>query len=383
MKLRPLDDVATFFSGFAWKANRFQDDPSGVPIIRIQNVGSNVQREFKYWPDAYDDRFIIVDGDLLLTLSGSFRTAVWNGPRALLNQRIVKVTAKSHVDRDWLFYALENAMSRIAGMGRHALVSNVALSDLKEMQIAVPPLEEQKRIAAILDQADALRRLRRRTLDRLNTLGQAIFHEMFSEGGAQESPTVTLGNYLLDVTNGMTRRAKGSEAQNDIVLRLKDVRDGYLDLSTPSRISLTDKEKKRHKIIAGDLLFIRVNGNPDNVGRNAVFEGHIEDVYHNDHVMRVRVDKSRIIPEYLSFVLNLPMGKRQIASNIKNSAGQHTINQTGLASLCIPMPALDLQEVFVSRIKEMRLAMDVGHAHQGMIEALFTSLQHRAFRGEL
>ena len=181
MSERPLGDVASFFSGFAWKAKQFTDEPCGMPIIRIQNVGSDASTEFKYWPAEYDERFVIQEGDLLLTLSGSFRTAVWNGPEALLNQRIVKVTPQEGVDTRWLFYALENAMEWIAGMGRHALVSNVALSDLRDLAFTLPPLEEQRRIAAILDQADALRRLRRRALDRLNTLGQAIFHEMFGD----------------------------------------------------------------------------------------------------------------------------------------------------------------------------------------------------------
>jgi len=152
MSERPLSDAASFFSGFAWKSEQFTDEPRGMPIIRIQNVGSDVSTEFKYWPAEYDERFVIRGGELLLTLSGSFRTAVWDGPEALLNQRIVKVTPKEGVDTRWLFYALENAMAQIAGMGRHALVSNVALSNLRDLAVTVPSLEEQRRIAAILDQ---------------------------------------------------------------------------------------------------------------------------------------------------------------------------------------------------------------------------------------
>ena len=68
---RPLGDVAEFFSGFAWKSERFKRQAEGLPVIRIQNVGSH-DSNLVYWPDDFQDRFIIGKGELLLTLSGSF-----------------------------------------------------------------------------------------------------------------------------------------------------------------------------------------------------------------------------------------------------------------------------------------------------------------------
>jgi type I restriction enzyme S subunit len=91
-----LSEVVDIFSGFAWKAELFNKDSLGIPIIRIQNVGQS-HNDFIYWNEPYDEKFIINKGDLLLSLSGSFRIAIWNDREALLNQRIVRLTPKNKV----------------------------------------------------------------------------------------------------------------------------------------------------------------------------------------------------------------------------------------------------------------------------------------------
>ena len=151
----PLEQACDFLSGYAWSAANFQCDPVGMPITRIQNVDAVRESDFVYWDGPFDERFVVRNGDLLLTLSGSFRVVVWDGPEALLNQRIVKLMPKDGYTRDWLLYVLRNALNAISGMGRHALVSNVALADLRALKIPRQTIEEQRRIPAILDQAIA------------------------------------------------------------------------------------------------------------------------------------------------------------------------------------------------------------------------------------
>ena len=292
------------------------------------------------------------------------------------------------LDRRYLTHFLRQDFIRGEGEKRmtgSAGQRRVPKTFLEELKIPLPPLEEQKRIAGILDQADALRRIRTRALDKLNTLGHAIFHEMF--GGFPNGEILRdcpeLGEFLLDVKNGLTRRAKGSEEQNDIVLRLKDIRELEVDFSAVARISLDAKEKQKFSIEKGDLLFVRVNGNADYVGRNAVFHQFDEPVYFNDHIMRVRVTEERLIPHFLSFLLNSRFGKAQIAQNRKTSAGQHTINQDGLSKIRLPVPSLEQQREFVDALERIDSWRGRANASLSVSSDLFASLQNRAFRGEL
>lgn len=292
------------------------------------------------------------------------------------------------VDSRYLLHFLRQDAIRMAGEKRMTGSGGqrrVPRSFLEELPIPLPPLAEQKRIAAILDQADALRRLRRRALDHLNTLGQAIFQEMFGtlDQGSGRWPQADLAEVLVDVTNGLTRRARPGEQGKQIVLRLKDIRDGYIDFDHPSRMSLTAKEEAKYRVAPGDLLFIRVNGNPEYVGRNAVFERHSEDAYFNDHVMRVRLNTARIEPTFLSHILNSAFGKSQIAVNRKTSAGQHTINQTGLGAIHVPLPPVQLQARFADRLRKASKKAEQFNLSAAQLDRLFSSLQHRAFTGQL
>lgn len=99
-------------------------------------------------------------------------------------------------------------------------------------------------------------------------------------------------------------------------------------------------------MLENDLLFARVNGNPDYVGRCAVFKKIEENVYHNDHIIRVRFDKNEINSCFLSFFINSQYGKRQLKGKIKTSAGQYTISQDGIASIETILPPIELQNQF-------------------------------------
>jgi restriction endonuclease S subunit len=196
-------------------------------------------------------------------------------------------------------------------------------------------------------------------------------------------PICKIGSFILNVSNGMTRRRKDADTGKQIVLRLRDIRAGWIDFSDVNRITLTPEELSRYALEQDDILFIRVNGNPDYVGRCSVFNGHTEPVYFNDHIMRVTVDKNTLRPEFLVFVLNSAHGKREIALHRKTSAGQHTINQDGLSEIAIPVPPCELQRKFGERLGAIGSQETIHSTYLARLDALFGSLQYSAFRRDL
>ena len=244
-----LEETCDFLSEFAWSATKFNVSGDGFPIIRIQNVDSSRDRDFIYWDEPYDKRFVISKGDLLLTLSGSFRVGLWDGPPALLNQRIVKLTPRSNVTYEWLLHVLRNLIEKISSLGRHALVSNVALADLRKLEVPLPSLPEQRRIAAILDQADALRVKRREALAQLDSLTQSIFIEMF--GDPIENPlkwaTCTLGEIArAKPNNGIFRKNNeyvlGDDKGIPVVWLDELFKGTSIDTSNSRRVDASNRE---------------------------------------------------------------------------------------------------------------------------------------------
>jgi len=256
---------------------------------------------------------------------------------------------------------------------------------LRNLTISLPPLDEQRRIAAILDQADALRSARRRSLDAVERLRGAYRVELFGDPATNPKGWLIrpVSESIVSVTNGLTRRAASDDHRQDIVLRLRDINAGKVDLSDPARITLSQDEASRFAVERRDLLFVRVNGNPEYVGRCAVFHGANEPIHFNDHIMRVRLNERAMNAVYLQEMLNSEFGRRQIGRYKRTSAGQHTINQEGLSQITIPLPPIEIQRAFeegLTRILSMRNRMT---AEGVKLDALFASLQHRAFTGQL
>ena len=166
---RELRDLCRFQSGYAWKAKSFNSDGIGSPVIRIQNVGTE-SSELIHTTEEPIERFWVERGEYLLSLSGSFRLATWNGLGALLNQRIVKLTPGSIVTPAYFGSELSTQLSAIEAMGRHALVNNVALSDLKTVELCLPPLDLQQRFAAIVESIEQQKTSQRAHLAELDTL---------------------------------------------------------------------------------------------------------------------------------------------------------------------------------------------------------------------
>jgi len=137
-------------------------------------------------------------------MDGEFNRARWRGGRGLLNQRVCKLTAANGaLDESYLFHVLPQVLKEIEDKTPFVTVKHLSAKDLRQAEIPLPPLDEQKRIAAILDQADELRRLRQRAIDRLNDLGQAIFSDMLGDPASHidRYPTHTLHS-VAELING-------------------------------------------------------------------------------------------------------------------------------------------------------------------------------------
>ena len=245
----------------------------------------------------------------------------------------------------YLYYALCNADIPNTGYNRH-------FKWLKEIEIAECSTEEQNSIVAQFEKIDTLICLRKQQLSKLDELVKSRFIEMFGDPviNPQGWEIAPLSRLIVTANNGMARR--GKDEDGSIVLRLVELQNGFIDYSEPNRIKLTEAEKKRYRLIENDFLFARVNGNPDYVGRCAVFNEIGEPVYHNDHIIRVHFDESRINGCFTSVLLNSEYGKRQLKEQIKTSAGQYTISQDGIGAIITIIPPLSLQTEFAIFVEQ-------------------------------
>lgn len=250
------------------------------------------------------------------------------------------------------------------------------------LEIPVPPLPVQERIVEILAKADDIRRKRQQALDLASAVLPATFQDMFGDPSVS-ADLQALGSGIESIRNGISRRRKAIANTGQIVLRIQDVGDGIIDFEDLNRIELTESESASLTLSQGDMLMVRVNGNPDLVGRNAIFERFDEPVAHNDHLMRVRFRRDVLLPEYVAGFLRTPFGKHELASKVVTSAGNHSINQDGISNIRLPIAPLSRQLKFIHAVRQHHDTLTRLQGAHRTASRMFASLLSLAFTGEL
>lgn len=271
-------------------------------------------------------------------------------------------------------------------------VSYPAVTDkiVKSALIPLPNLEDQKWIAEVLDKADALRQKRRLALQKLDTLLQSVFLEMFGDPATNPKGWDVVP--MLSVTREFRYGTSNKSGDRGYpTLRIPNIVNQTLDLAELKTVVVTNDEFGRLKLQNGDVLFVRTNGNPDNVGRCSVFDerevastGYPADQFiYASYLIRSRLDLGQIDPFYLQNYLLTKEGRNRLKSKCRTSAGQFNINTEALGNIPILLPPVAKQREFVTAISEIRAIRNKLTRQGEAMEHLFQSLQTRAFKGEL
>jgi type I restriction enzyme S subunit len=250
--------------------------------------------------------------------------------------------------------------------------------NLLGMKLDLPPLPEQRRIAAILDQAETLRAKRRQTLQLLDDLTQAVFLEMF---GAASAPTVAFGDLCSRMRNGVSPTAGGTESA--WVLTLTAITSGRFREEARKEGKFVTSPGPEHRVQACDFLVCRGNGNAHLVGQGCFPPHDLPDVVFPDTMIAASVDAARVLPEYLAAAWATADVRRQIEAGARTTSGIYKINQRTLESISLRLPPFEEQWRFVHRARTMARNSTMRRQALAEADALFASLQSRAFSGRL
>lgn len=276
--------------------------------------------------------------------------------------------------QDFLAYTEQHSSrTNIPKVNRDALLGYEA---------ALPTLPDQRRIANILDKADAIRRKRRQAATNTAALPLAVFTESFDPGdkSLRREPLSTVAEVVSGVTKG--RRFDGATVKTVPYLRVANVQDGYLDLTEIKTIEALPTEIAALTLQSGDVVMTE-GGDHDKLGRGAIWEHDLPNCIHQNHIFRVRLDRSRVLPQYFATYLRTPEAKSYFLRCAKKTTNLASINITQLKSLPVPLAPHRQQEQFVESLRvAQRLATHM-RTHEAEADNLFDSLVQRAFRGEL
>lgn len=327
------------------------------------------------------------DGDIVFARTGATtgKSVLIKSPpeKAVFASYLIRVRPSKSVDPGFLahFFQSTGYWGQIRLKTQGAAQGGVNATSLGGLEIPLPPLDEQRRIAAILDKADALRRKRKRALELLDGLTQSIFLEMFGDPftNPRKLKLGRVGDLLEGTQYGTSDRA-GSSGQFPILRMGNLTINGKIVVEDLKYIDLSPADIGKYTVKRGDILFNRTNS-ADLVGKTAVFQ--MEQPYaYAGYLVRARVRRG-VVPEYLSGYLNSSHGKATLRGMAKSIVGMANINAREMQSIPILIPSEQDQSSYQRRLRAVAERATLCSSLVQSAEELFASLQHRAFSGQL
>jgi type I restriction enzyme S subunit len=358
----PLGEVADFVNGAALKPEDWGED--GLPIIRIQNL-TDSGKPFNYTERVVPDKLVVNPGDLLVSWSATLGVFQWNGPKGLLNQHIFRVLPNDEVvDKNYLKHTLGQAINDMERHLHGATMKHVNRGEFLGTRIPLPPLEEQRRIAAILDKTAELSGANRRRQVLLRAFPLSVYRQMFGDPRHNPFlwPVFQLGEICL---NEDARRVPVKSSDR------KAMQGRFPYYGASGVIDHVDDY-----LFEGQRLLVGEDG-ANLIARSSPIAFIADGKYwvnNHAHVLSENGEaKLRFLEYYFALVDLKPF--------VTGSA-QPKLTRSALDSLPVPLPPLGLQERFESVLTALDARFAQAEISAQQASSLSCALRYASFQGD-
>lgn len=256
-------------------------------------------------------------------------------------------------------------MNRALEISVGSLSPTINWKTLAAQEFALPPLEEQRRIANRLIASSKLANQVFEAIRSGSTLLQGLIDSLISGANLSPKSASRLGKMpsswqVSELIETFSDSLYGlssiplSEGQYPL-LRMMNIEDGVVVENDLKYVDLPDEEFQRYRLVKGDVLFNRTNS-LELVGRTGIYQLNGKHVFAS-YLVRVRTDPTKLLPEYLTEFLNSSLGRRQILSFATKGVSQANVNASNLGRVLIPLPSIDEQDKMIQEIAGMRSAI--------------------------
>ncbi len=391
-----LDDLVELADSGTWGDDGTPGTDS--PVLRSTNIAENrlslSEPAWRVIPASDQVRRKLATGDIIVTKSSGSpdhigKCAIFDDPTDgkdyYFSNFMLRLRAKKgHADPRWLHYWLTSDSGRFILQQMNSTTTglrNLSVGQYLQQRIPTPPLPEQRRIADILDKADAIRRKRQEAQSELIRLIDSQFLNVFGDPLANPKKWVAgkFDDHLTLVQYGPRFFNEAYSSDGIRIVRITDLdRQGRLEYDAMPRMTVSEKDRESFLLRNGDLLLARSGAT---VGKTALIDEAAPECIAGAYFIRLRFTH-KIRPLFAQMVLRSKPVQTIIAEKSKQSA-QQNFNGPAIRALPLPAPPTKLQDEFVAFYKN---AIESGKRllkASNEVNDLFNSLVQRAFRGEL
>ena len=289
-------------------------------------------------------------GTVLLSSRAPIGKVAIAGVEMYCNQGFKNLICSDKIHNKYLFWFLKGKTDYLNSLGRGATFKEISKSIVENIEIPLPSLEKQKQFSSILDKLTHLISLHKQQLAKLDELVKARFVEMFGDMLLNplawiEEPLEGMADIVSGITKG--RKTQSTELVEVPYMAVSNVKDGYIDWTTVKTIMATQSEIDQYRILPNDVLMTE-GGDPDKLGRGAIIREPLENCIHQNHIFRVRLDRSIVLPDFFAEYLQHQKAKQFFLGCAKQTTGIASINMKQLRALPVLVPPLDNQKIFAN-----------------------------------
>ena len=266
-------------------------------------------------------------------------------------------------------------------LNKTVTIPSLTKSDLLKIEIEPPNLLQQRDIVERLTKIERIIALRKLELKLLDDLTRARFVELFGDMLLNtmlwnEQPLEVMADIVSGITKG--RKLKEQYTTEVPYMAVSNVKDGYIDWTTIKTIEATEQEINQYRLLPDDVLMTE-GGDPDKLGRGAIIKEPLENCIHQNHIFRVRLNETVILPEFFAEYLRHQKSKRYFLGCAKQTTGIASINMRQLKALPVLLPPLELQNQFADFVKVVDKSKAAVQKALDQTQLLFDSLMQEYF----
>ena len=365
---KKLGELAGYINGYPFKPTDWVS--SGLPIIRIQNLNDE-NKEYHYFSGDIGEKYRVSKGDILISWSASLGTYIWGKDNAWLNQHIFKVIVnENEINKDFFYFLSMTVLEEMKRKTHGGTMKHITKNLFENIQVKVPQLSTQQQIVERLNAIRKLQELKEVEATKTNELFEGLIRNIFT---SKNGKRYQISEIAESFQYGLSRRMN-SNGDGMPILRINSIEDGNIVDTDLKYVEVNEEELNKYKVQPDDILFNRTNSY-ELVGKTGIFKLSGIFVFAS-YLIRLRA-KDGILPDYLNYFLNSPMGQAEIRRKAKRAVSQANVNAKELGSISMYVPEKSIQEKAISQLNIVKQHLQTLKREGEKLTEMFESLLHK------
>ena len=373
-----LEEICAINMAQSPDSSTYNEDGNGLPFFQGNADFGEIYPALRIW--CSEPTKIAREKDILISVRAPIGALNIANCECCIGRGLAALTVNEDIcARKYLWYVLSSKVDELNSKGTGSTFKAISKKTLAETEIPLPPLDIQRKIALVLDKVSDLIAKRRQQMDKLDEIVKARFVEMFGDPvrNPMNWPVHRFSEYIEFLTSGSRGWAKYFSDNGEYFITIKNVKNCRITVADIQHVvPPNNAEAKRTKVQEGDLL-ISITAD---LGRTGVVSKEIatHGGYINQHLTCIRIKKDYLNPLYVAYYMESEAGKAQFQSK-NQSAVKAGLNFSSINSLLLSVPSLDLQNTFVTFVKQTEKTKTTISRSLDKLERLKKSLMQEYF----